>query len=230
MIDPLPLSICWFGIRPTHAVMPKYRRKDAFYTRAKEAGLRSRAAYKLEQLQKHYKLLRPGDKVVDLGAWPGGWLQVAARIVGQRGKVVGVDREPIPPLVDAPQVVVLQADVFEPGLVERVRAELGGAADVVLSDLAPKLSGVKDRDQAAARALVERAAELALQWLRPGGVLVMKVFMGAELPSLLERLRGAFARVVTTRPEATRKGSSELYVVASSPFASSLPQQGKPET
>lgn len=200
--------------------MAKYRRKDAYYSQAKEAGLRSRAAYKLEQLQKQYKFLRPGDRVVDLGAWPGGWLQVAARIVGPRGKVVGVDRVPIPPLMALPDVTVVQADVFDRDLCERVRELLGGPADVVLSDLAPKLSGVKERDQAESRALVERAIELAVQWLRPGGVVVVKVFMGEELPALLDWIRSKFSRVTTTRPEATRKGSSELYVVASSPITS----------
>ncbi|MCX8073070.1 MAG: RlmE family RNA methyltransferase [Candidatus Binatia bacterium] len=194
--------------------MSTYRRKDAFYSRAKEAGLRSRAAYKLEQLQKQYKLLRPGDKVVDLGAWPGGWLQVAARIVGPSGKVVGVDREPVAPLSDAPHVVIVRVDVFDPQLGERVQQELGGLADVVLSDLAPKLTGIRERDQAQARALAERAVELARRWLRSGGLLVIKVFMGSELPEFLAGLRREFGNVATTRPEATRKGSSELYVIA----------------
>ncbi|GIW44163.1 MAG: 23S rRNA (uridine(2552)-2'-O)-methyltransferase [Candidatus Binatia bacterium] len=197
--------------------MSRYRRKDAYYAQAKAAGLRSRAAYKLEQLQKHYKLLGRGDKVVDLGAWPGGWLQVAARIVGPQGKVIGVDSVRIPPLPEAPQVTTLEADVFEPELAERVRRLLGGEADAVLSDLAPKLSGIKDRDQAQALALVERAAELAREWLRPGGVLVAKAFMGEDLPQVLKTLRQEFTNVMTTRPEATRKGSSELYVIARKP-------------
>jgi 23S rRNA (uridine2552-2'-O)-methyltransferase len=194
--------------------MSAYQRKDAFYARAKQSGLRSRAAYKLEQLQRQYRVLRSGDKVVDLGAWPGGWLQVAARYVGPKGKVVGVDREPIPPLPDAPQVTVLQADVFDPQVGPQVGALLGQEADVVLSDLAPKLSGIKERDQMQARALAERAIELAREWLRPGGTLVVKVFMGEELPVVLKVLRECFANVATTRPEATRKGSSELYVIA----------------
>ncbi len=209
------------------SAMPRYQRKDAFYAQAKEAGLRSRAAYKLEQLQKQYKFLRSGQRVVDLGAWPGGWLQVAARIVGRKGKVVGVDLKPISPLADAPHVAVLQADVSDADLIDRVRAELGAPADVVLSDLAPRLSGVRDRDQAEMRALAERAVELALHWLRPGGVLVIKVFMGADLPGLLNRIREEFSRVVTTRPEATRKGSSELYVVAFSPAAQVVRAPGK---
>jgi 23S rRNA (uridine2552-2'-O)-methyltransferase len=194
--------------------MSAYQRKDAFYARAKQSGLRSRAAYKLEQLQRQYRVLRSGDKVVDLGAWPGGWLQVAARYVGPKGKVVGVDREPIPSLPEAPQVTVLQADVFDPEVGPQVGALLGQEADVVLSDLAPKLSGIKERDQMQARALAERAIELAREWLRPGGTLVVKVFMGEELPVVLKVLRECFANVATTRPEATRKGSSELYVIA----------------
>lgn len=194
--------------------MGAYERKDAFYARAKQSGLRSRAAFKLEQLQKQYRLLRLGDKVVDLGAWPGGWLQVASRLVGRKGTVVGIDREPIRPIPNAPHVQVVRADVYDPELVARVHAALGGQADVILSDLAPKLSGIRERDQARASALVERALDLAAAWLRPGGTLVVKVFMGEGLPALVAKLRQRFRSVVTTRLEATRKGSAELYAVA----------------
>lgn len=194
--------------------MGAYERKDAYYSKAKELGFRSRAAFKLEQLQKRYRLLRHGDKVVDLGAWPGGWLQVAARVVGPRGVVVGVDREPVPPIPGAPQVQILCADVYESNLVARVHTALRGPADVVLSDLAPKLSGIRERDRAQASALVERALDLAAAWLRPGGTLVVKVFMGEELPTLRAKLRRQFRSVVTTRPEATRKGSAEMYAIA----------------
>jgi len=191
-----------------------YRRKDAFYQQAKDAGLRSRAAFKLEQLQRQFHILRRGDRVVDLGAWPGGWLQVAARYVGPTGKVVGVDRVPVPPLPDFPQVQVLEADIESPEVQTRVAQILGGAADVVLCDVSPKLTGVRERDWARARELAERAIELAAVWLRPGGTLLLKVFMSPNWKEIVDRLRSRFENVSSTRPEATRKGSSELYVIA----------------
>jgi 23S rRNA (uridine2552-2'-O)-methyltransferase len=191
-----------------------YRRKDAFYQQAKDAGLRSRAAFKLEQLQRQFHILRRGDRVVDLGAWPGGWLQVAARYVGPTGKVVGVDRVPVPPLPDFPQVQVLEADIESPEVQTRVAQSLGGAADVVLCDVSPKLTGVRERDWARARELAERAIELAAVWLRPGGTLLLKVFMSPNWKEIVDRLRSRFENVSSTRPEATRKGSSELYVIA----------------
>ena len=194
--------------------MSAYRRKDAFYARAKAQGLRSRAAFKLEELQREYRLLKPGDRVVDLGAWPGGWLQVSARLVGQRGRVVGVDVEPIPPLANCPQVESLQADIESPEVVALVAEKLGGRADVVLCDVAPKLTGIQDRDQAQARGLAERAIELAQLWLRPGGTLLIKLFMGGETQEIVSRLRKLFARVDVTRPDATRRGSSEMYAIA----------------
>lgn len=194
--------------------MSAYQRKDSFYARAKVQGLRSRAAFKLEELQREYRLLKPGDRVVDLGAWPGGWLQVSARMVGQNGRVVGVDVEPIPKLAGCPQVETLRADIESADVVGLVADKLGGLADVVLCDVAPKLTGIRDRDQARARHLTERAVELVQAWLRPGGTLLIKLFMGTETQELVARLRNEFARVDLTRPEATRPGSSEIYAIA----------------
>src|SRR5262245_21603313 len=130
-----------------------YERKDALYQRAKREGYRSRAAYKLLELQKRARLLRRGQAVVDLGAWPGGWLQVAAELVGPTGKVVGIDLAAIDAL-PSPQVTVVQCDVTAPECIAQVQVALGRSADVVLSDLAPKLTGIAPRDAA-------RSAELA---------------------------------------------------------------------
>src|SRR3990172_900761 len=118
-----------------------YRRKDAHYRRARAEGYRARSAYKLAELDRRYRLLAPGHFVVDLGAWPGGWLQVARGRVGERGRVVGLDLAAIEPL-GAPNVTVVTGDVRDPAVVAAVRARLGRPADVVLSDLAPKLTGV----------------------------------------------------------------------------------------
>jgi len=190
-----------------------YDRKDALHQRAKREGYRSRAAYKLLELQRRVRVLRPGFAVVDLGAWPGGWLQVAAEVVGARGRVVGVDVAPIDPL-PAPQVVTLRADVADAGLPAELRAALGRPADVVLCDLAAKLSGVAPRDAARAAELGGRALAIAAAVLRPGGSLVLKTFGGTEGEELRTALRAAYASVRMLALGATRKGSAERYLVA----------------
>jgi len=191
-----------------------YRRRDAFYLRAKAAGYRSRAAYKLLELAKSDRLFRRGDCVVDLGAWPGGWLQIAAQQVGIAGKIIGVDLRPITPLPD-PQIIVVTGDISAAVTITRIMQLCGGHADVVLSDLAPKLTGVRSRDQMQARELAEAALDFAARVLRPGGKFVIKLFMGEELAGYLDRLRECFEHVRTTRPDASRKGSAELYAIAS---------------
>jgi len=191
-----------------------YERKDALYRRAKDEGYRSRAAYKLVELQRRLRLMRPGDAVVDLGAWPGGWLQVAAELVGARGRVVGVDVVAVDPLPDA-RVIALEGDAADPTLPARVRDLLGRPADVVLSDMAAKLTGIAPRDAARAAELLDVARRFALEVLRPGGTLVMKTFGGAEAEAARAALRSRFGRVRLVGLEASRKGSSELYLVAS---------------
>jgi 23S rRNA (uridine2552-2'-O)-methyltransferase len=188
-----------------------YERKDAVYRRAKREGLRSRAAIKLDEIDAAFSLLGPGMRVVDLGCWPGGWLQICADRVGTRGRVVGIDVAETSE-VDRPNVIVLRGDVHDAALAERVRGELGGPADVVLSDLAPKLSGIASTDSARHAALVQRALELARGWLDPGGAFLAKLFMDAEYQSLVQELRNAFASVRAKKLGTTRKGSSELYV------------------
>jgi 23S rRNA (uridine2552-2'-O)-methyltransferase len=191
-----------------------YERKDAYYKRAKAEGYRSRAAFKLLELNRRYRLMRSGDRVVDLGAWPGGWLQVAAECVGQRGRVVGIDLVALEPLPQ-PWVTLFCADLRDENVREKISAAIGGKADLVLSDMAPKLSGIRDRDEAQALELANLALDVARTLLRPGGRLLVKLFDGPETKGLVGRLRNAFASVSTIRPEATRKGSSELYGLAS---------------
>lgn len=190
-----------------------YRRKDAYYVRAKAAGYRSRAAYKLVELAAHTRLLRPGDCVIDVGAWPGGWLQVAAQQVGASGKVIGVDVRPIEPLPQR-NVVTVVGDITEPATQARVMAACSGQADVLLSDLSPQLSGVRARDEAQAQALANFLLQFAGQILKPGGRLVTKLFMSTAVPEYIDRLRAAFRNVRTTRLRATRAGSTEMYAIA----------------
>ena len=202
-----------------------YQRKDTFYARAKAAGYRSRAAFKLQQLVQRGRLLRRGDCVVELGAWPGGWLQVVAAHVGPKGRIVGVDLQAIETLPET-NVITLVGDVSDRRTQERVREVCDGRADVLLSDLAPKLTGVRARDEVQTQAL----ADSVIQWveciLKPQGTLVIKLFMGHGLQEYVARLRTLFREVRLTRPEATRKGSAELYAVASGytgPAAASRP-------
>jgi 23S rRNA (uridine2552-2'-O)-methyltransferase len=191
-----------------------YRRKDAHYRRARAAGYRARSAYKLIELDDRFGILRPGDHVIDLGAWPGGWLQVIVERIGARGRVVGVDTVPIAPL-PAPNVRLLTGDVRVPATLRAAAEALGRPADVVVSDLAPKLTGVRATDEAHCEELNSEVLGLLPSLLRPGGRFLMKLFMSPEYETLVGMLRRSFAKLHVTRPEATRRGSAELYVVAS---------------
>ena len=190
-----------------------YNPRDRYYKKAKHEGYRSRAAYKLLELQQRYRLLRPGDKVVDLGAAPGGWLQVAAKVVGQKGKVIGIDLQEMRPFSDG-QIVLVHGDINAGEIQSKITELLGGMADTVISDMAPKLSGVRDADIARAVELNRLALAVAVRLLRPGGSLLIKSFMSNELHQLTAELKKEFSDVQRTKPEATRQGSSEFYFVA----------------
>ncbi|PWE17387.1 23S rRNA methyltransferase [Marinicauda salina] len=182
---------------------------DPYVRRAKMEGYRSRAAYKLAEIDDRFRILKPGAAVVDLGAAPGGWVQVALK----RGaaSVVGVDLLEIEPI---PGAVLLQDDFTEPGAPDRVSEALGGPADVVLSDLAPWTTGHKQTDHLRIMALVEAAADFAMSTLRPGGAFVAKVFQGGAEQSLLDELKQRFETVRHYKPEASRSESAETYLVA----------------
>jgi 23S rRNA (uridine2552-2'-O)-methyltransferase len=190
-----------------------YQPKDAFYRKAKQEGYRSRAAYKLKELARRFRLIKPGNRVLDLGAAPGGWLQVAAELAGPKGKVVGIDLQPIAALGGA-NVVVLQGDATTAESQAKLKEALGGAADCVLSDLAPRLSGIRDADIGRSLDLVRMAHGVARELLRPGGSFVAKTFVADELRDFFDELKRDFSDVERTRPEATRKGSSEIYFCA----------------
>jgi 23S rRNA (uridine2552-2'-O)-methyltransferase len=189
-----------------------YDRKDAFYRRAKQEGYRSRASYKLLELAERYQLIRRGSRVLDLGCWPGGWLQVAVAIAGPSGTIVGIDLRATDPVAGA---MALQGDITDPEVLEKLRdAVPGGAYDAVLSDLAPKLSGVRFSDEARAAELNQTALAVAESLLAPGGTLLMKTFMSGETEEMLRRARKVFASVRLTNAEASRKGSAEHYLIA----------------
>jgi 23S rRNA methylase len=190
-----------------------YDRKDTWYRKAKAEGYRSRAAYKLQELDRQFKLFRLGQRVLDLGCAPGGWLQVAARVVGEQGRVVGIDRLAVAPL-DLPNVVVVMGDIQAPESLARLREALGGHADLVISDMAPDTSGVGFADHARSIELVRAALDVARSQLRPGGALVAKVFEGPDLNPLVAEMRASFGEIRRVRLDTTRKGSRELYLIA----------------
>ena len=187
-----------------------YNPRDSYYKKAKQEGYRSRAAYKLLELQQRYRLLKPGDAVVDLGAAPGGWLQVAAKTVGQNGKIIGVDLQTIEPFRER-NIILLQGDMARNEIQEQIKALLNGPADCVLSDLAPKLSGIRDADMARCLVLNQAALDVAIQLLRPSGSLLIKSFIGNDLHGFTAELKKYFSAVQRTKPDATRQGSSEFY-------------------
>ncbi|HEU4604959.1 MAG TPA: RlmE family RNA methyltransferase [Nitrososphaera sp.] len=186
-------------------------RKDQYRRLAKDQGYRARSAFKLLQLNSSYHILKRGNKVVDLGCAPGGWLQVAAKEVGPAGRVIGIDLKPVEPVAGA---VVLEGSIEEPGMLEEIAGILGGSkADTVLSDLAPNVSGVWDMDHARQISLSTIALDFARRALRGGGSAVFKVFEGEMLNEFRDELKKSFSRVLLSKPSASRQQSSELYIV-----------------
>ena len=159
-------------------------------------------------------MLRPGLRVLDLGCWPGGWLQVAGRVVGPSGRVVGVDLAAIEGDFEYENTVAIEGDLGDPSICERVLESLGGPADLVISDAAPKLTGVREVDRASEERLLEAVAGLLPVVLREGGDLVLKLLESPEAREVDGRIRARFTRARSARVAATRKGSSERYLVA----------------
>jgi 23S rRNA (uridine2552-2'-O)-methyltransferase len=185
--------------------------KDHYYNKSKQEGYRSRSAYKLKQLDRAENLLQEGKTVVDLGAAPGGWLQVASEAVGETGTVIGVDLQRIDP-IDGVETV--RGDVTEESTKEEVRDIAGDSVDVVLSDMAPNMTGEYSVDHARSVHLARQAFETALDVLDSGGDFAVKVFEGQDLDDLREDIDEEFQYVRTMTPDASRESSSELYLVA----------------
>jgi len=186
--------------------------KDPYVRKARSEGYRSRAAYKLLEIDRRDRLLVPGARVIDLGAAPGGWSQVAAQKVAPGGSVIAVDLLEIAPISNA---TVLRGDCRDPAVQAQLVAALGGAkADVVLSDLSPNISGIASADQARAAELVRMAMDFCRQRLQKEGALLVKVFQGAEFADLLKELKDMFREVRTAKPAASRGESRETYLLA----------------
>ncbi|TLY11997.1 MAG: RlmE family RNA methyltransferase [Thaumarchaeota archaeon] len=185
-------------------------RKDQYRRLAKDQGYRARSAYKLLQLNNSYHIIKKGSKVVDLGCAPGGWLQVVTKEVGHAGKVVGIDLKPVESVTGA---AVLKGSIEDVDMFEKIAGILGSKADVILSDLAPNVSGLWDIDHARQISLSATALGFARQVLRVGGSAVFKVFEGDLLNEFRADLKTSFGRVLLNKPSASRQESSELYIV-----------------
>ncbi len=186
------------------------RRAEHYYRMAKRMDYRSRAAFKLMQIDERFRIFRPGDKVLDLGAAPGGWLQVAVDLVEPGGTVVGIDLRPIKRV---PGARTMKGDIRSPESLQRLRGMLDGRADVIISDMAPNISGAYSTDHARSVELCEHCLAAASSMLKQGGKMVMKVFQGDLMPGLIKQAEGAFDSVKIHSPDASRKTSSELYII-----------------
>jgi 23S rRNA (uridine2552-2'-O)-methyltransferase len=187
---------------------------DPYVARAKREGYRSRAAFKLLEIDEKFHLLKPGQRVVDLGAAPGGWSQIAARKVGSpdgTGRVVGIDLLPVDPM---PGVEFIQLDFLDEAAPDKLIDMIGGRADVVLSDMAANTTGHKKTDHLRIVGLAEAAIAFAREILAPGGIFLAKVFQGGTESQLLANLKRDFATVRHVKPAASRADSAELYVLA----------------
>jgi 23S rRNA (uridine2552-2'-O)-methyltransferase len=201
-------------VKKSHSSKQWLRRhvNDPYAKRSKLEGYRSRSAYKLLEIDARDQLLRPGQVIVDLGAAPGGWSQVAAKSVGPAGRVIAIDLLAMEPIEG---VTILQADFTSAAGLEAVEKALRGRkADVVLSDMAPNLSGIPVSDQARAMALAEIALDFARLHLKPEGALLVKVFQGAGIDDYLRLARATFDKVLVRKPESSRGESAEQYLLA----------------
>ncbi len=189
----------------------KQQRQDRFFRKAKADGYRARSAYKLLQIQERFHLISRGDVVLDLGAAPGSWSQVAAELVGPQGRVVALDLQEMEPISG---VVMLQGDMTDLLVQDRIIEAVGGQADVVLSDAAPSTTGIKLRDHVLSMELIRAALAIAEQILRPGGNFVAKAFPGEDFAGVVHDVKMAFRHVKVAKPDASRRESWERFIVA----------------
>ena len=194
--------------------MSDYNRKDHLYKKAKEEGYRSRAAYKLVELDQKYSLLKSGAKVLELGCWPGGWLQIIAEKVGPTGIAAGIDLAKIEDMPELPQIKFVHGDARDEENIQALAALAPEGYDLIVSDMSPKLTGIKEADQAGTVACAELAAWIAERLLKKGQSLVIKVFKGNETEIFVRTLRTKFSKITRNELDSTRTTSNEYYVVA----------------
>jgi len=188
------------------------KKKEHYYKEAKRLHYRARSAFKLKQIQNKFKIIHKNDLVIDLGAAPGGWSQVAKEIVGEQGIVIGIDLEKIKPIKG---ITFLQDDLTEHSTINKIKLTVGERqADTILSDMSPNISGNYSIDQARSIYLCEHSLKLADIFLKPGGNLICKAFVGEDLENFLRKIRHRFKMVKQFSPKASRKTSSETYIIA----------------
>jgi len=189
-----------------------YRPKDHYFQKAKQEGLRARSAFKVDEILKRFGVVKKGASVLDLGAAPGGFLQILADAVGPSGRVIGIDIVPIRPF-NQKWVTTAVLDVLADDFDEKLRAIYDGPFDAVISDMAPKTSGIRATDEARSLRLAGKALEIAATRGKPGSSFVAKVFMGGDFEEFREQVRAHFEEAKVVRPEATRGASMEVYLV-----------------
>jgi len=189
-----------------------YNPRDYYFHKAKAENYAARSAFKLEEIDQRFKIIRPGQQVLDLGAAPGSWSQYAARKIGERGKVLGIDLQKI--TIKLPNVTFIQADLRDSALESIMGAQgFQPPFDLVLSDMAPKTSGIRITDQARSLELCEIALSAACRFLRPGGAFVVKLFHSDDFEEFRSKMRAAFEKVEVLRPKSTRKESKEIFLI-----------------
>lgn len=192
---------------------PVYDRKDHYYKKAKEQGLASRAVFKLEELDQKFKLLNLGDRILDLGCAPGGWLQYASKKIGGQGRAVGIDLLPLQAQFSQ-NVIILQGDATQEDMQKICIEKLQGEANLIVSDMSPNLSGIKFKDNYESYLLALSVLKVCQKILKKGGGMALKIFPGDELPEFRKKLQENFVEIKSYIPKATRKGSSEIYLVS----------------
>lgn len=189
-----------------------YNRKDYYFHKAKEDNFAARSIYKLEEIDAKFRLIKPGNKILDLGAAPGSWSQYAAKKVGVKGRVLGIDLQPIK--ITLPNAAFIEADIHDIQW-EEVFAEyeIAPPFDLVISDMAPRTTGIKITDQARSMELCEMALNVALQYLKPGGHFIVKFFHSEDFEALRNLIRKNFGKCEILRPKSTRKESKEIFLI-----------------
>lgn len=192
---------------------PTYNRKDHYYRKAKEEGLASRAVYKLEELDQQFRLIKPGFKILDMGCAPGGWLQYIAHKIGPQGKAVGIDLLEVKAKFPE-NIFILKGDATQEEMQKLCMDKLGGEADLIVSDMSPNLSGIRFKDNYESYMLCLIVLKVSQKILKKGGSMIIKIFPGDELAEFKKKIHENFEDMKIHIPKATRKGSSEIYLIS----------------
>jgi 23S rRNA (uridine2552-2'-O)-methyltransferase len=188
-----------------------YNPKDFFFKQAKKENYAARSVFKLEEMDAKFQMLKPGQKVLDLGCAPGSWAQYASKRIGPKGRLVGIDLQKVK--FSLPNAIFFEGDAFSEGLLELALSEVDGIFDIVLSDMAPKTTGVRVQDQERSLTLCRSALEVCRKYLRPGGRFVVKIFQSGDSPEFVKEMKEVFERVEIARPKSVRSQSFEIYIL-----------------